>query len=309
MVFSFTGFSQVSSISDIEKYKTALIPQTFDNIKEEDKNNFKILRNYLTREQNLEAELNHQISKAEDNSYYINLTKAKIKILKDSINSKQNESDKILLFNGDYEDENYRGFYNEKKLHTVKQIKERIILLENNLKEFQKKFDEIQMLSKNKINVQADIQNCQNQIDEALNPEISKQGFKTKMSTFFVGLIALILICFFSIIYIRSDKTLSKDLLGGYGLQFITLFVLIIAIILFGILDILKGSELAAMLSGISGYILGKGIQDKKSITENTTADLSSANTISEATNTTDTIVSETVIAKPIMPENPEPIT
>lgn len=114
------------------------------------------------------------------------------------------------------------------------------------------------------------------------------------MSICFLGLIALILICFFSVIYLKSDLTLSKDLLGGYGLQFITLFVLIIAIILFGILDILKGSELAAMLSGISGYILGKGIQDKKLITENIN------------TTPTSTVVPMAITTDPIISVNPD---
>jgi hypothetical protein len=42
------------------------------------------------------------------------------------------------------------------------------------------------------------------------------------------------------------------------GLQFITLFSLVIAIILFGLLNILEGRELSALLGGLSGYILGR---------------------------------------------------
>jgi hypothetical protein len=37
------------------------------------------------------------------------------------------------------------------------------------------------------------------------------------------------------------------------------LFFLVIAIILFGILRILEGKELSALLGGLSGYILGRG--------------------------------------------------
>jgi hypothetical protein len=37
------------------------------------------------------------------------------------------------------------------------------------------------------------------------------------------------------------------------------MFVLIIAVILFGILGVLEAKELTAILSGVSGYILGKG--------------------------------------------------
>lgn len=45
---------------------------------------------------------------------------------------------------------------------------------------------------------------------------------------------------------------------GQAGIQFITLFSVVIAIILFGILGILEGKELAALLGGLSGYILGR---------------------------------------------------
>ena len=41
-------------------------------------------------------------------------------------------------------------------------------------------------------------------------------------------------------------------------MQFLTLFSLVIAIILFGITQILEGKELAARLGGLSGYILGR---------------------------------------------------
>lgn len=53
-------------------------------------------------------------------------------------------------------------------------------------------------------------------------------------------------------------------LLGNNGLQFITIFVLIIAIILFGILGVIDDTELAAILSGISGYVLGKNIKNEE---------------------------------------------
>lgn len=45
---------------------------------------------------------------------------------------------------------------------------------------------------------------------------------------------------------------------GQAGIQFVTLFSLVIAIILFGIITILEGKELAALLGGLSGYILGR---------------------------------------------------
>ncbi|MCZ8215454.1 MAG: hypothetical protein O9262_04400, partial [Cyclobacteriaceae bacterium] len=110
-------------------------------------------------------------------------------------------------------------------------------------------------------NIKQDIYDCRNEIDSALAPEYKEQEFRITISICFAALIGVLLCVFFFIVFKKSDSTLSKDLLSGNGLQFITLFVLIIAIVLFGILNILQGSELAAILSGISGYILGKGTQ------------------------------------------------
>jgi hypothetical protein len=45
---------------------------------------------------------------------------------------------------------------------------------------------------------------------------------------------------------------------GRAGLQFITIFSLVIAIILFGIAGVLEGKELAALFGGLAGYILGQ---------------------------------------------------
>ncbi|MDR3013404.1 MAG: hypothetical protein LBU70_09405 [Chitinispirillales bacterium] len=104
-----------------------------------------------------------------------------------------------------------------------------------------------------------DIFHAEQAIYATLSPEFRDQDFRIWISLTFSGLIAVLLLAFFLIIFKRSDVTLSKQLLSSSGLQFITVFILIIAIILFGILNILGGSELAAIISGISGYILGKG--------------------------------------------------
>jgi hypothetical protein len=107
--------------------------------------------------------------------------------------------------------------------------------------------------------LQQDIFLAEQAIYSSLSPEFREQDFRIWTSLTFSGLIAVLLLAFFAIIFKRSDVSLSKHLLSSSGLQFITVFILIIAIILFGILNVLGGSELAAILSGISGYILGKG--------------------------------------------------
>jgi presenilin-like A22 family membrane protease len=63
--------------------------------------------------------------------------------------------------------------------------------------------------------------------------------------------------CFFAVAF-RDEQARREIFSGQAGIQFVTLFPLVIAIILFGIIDILEGKELAALLGGLSGYILGR---------------------------------------------------
>ncbi len=112
--------------------------------------------------------------------------------------------------------------------------------------------------------IKADIANCETQIDNALAPEYHEQTFRTQISITFAILIGILLVAFFWLIHRKSDHNIAAELLSGNGLQFITLFVLIIAITLFGILNILEGRELSAILAGISGYILGRGVNKTK---------------------------------------------
>jgi len=69
-------------------------------------------------------------------------------------------------------------------------------------------------------------------------------------------LIALVILGFFGIAVFGeiADEIFKQQ----SGLQFITLFSLVISIVLFGILGILEGRELAALLGAISGYVLGR---------------------------------------------------
>lgn len=86
------------------------------------------------------------------------------------------------------------------------------------------------------------------------------QEFKTTLSMAFALLIAFVIGGFFWIAYI-DGQVRSAIFSGQAGIQFITLFSLVIAIILFGITGILEGKELSALLGGLSGYILGRSTQ------------------------------------------------
>jgi hypothetical protein len=86
-----------------------------------------------------------------------------------------------------------------------------------------------------------------------------QQTFKLKMSSVFAALVGLVIVGFF--IMAGLDEQVRREIFAGQvGIQFVTLFSLVIAIILFGIIDILEGKELAALLGGLSGYILGRAM-------------------------------------------------
>jgi hypothetical protein len=93
----------------------------------------------------------------------------------------------------------------------------------------------------------------------ALFSQIEKeQNFKANMSTTFAYLVGAVIFGFF--VVALWDETVRVPIFSHEsGIQFITLFSLVIAIILFGIVGILEGKELAALLGGLSGYILGRG--------------------------------------------------
>lgn len=78
----------------------------------------------------------------------------------------------------------------------------------------------------------------------------------------FAALVGLVIIGFFAVAF-RDEKIRQTIFSGQAGIQFLSLFSLVIAIILFGITGILEGKELAALLGGISGYILGRVASEK----------------------------------------------
>jgi len=94
-------------------------------------------------------------------------------------------------------------------------------------------------------------------MSEVIDIEKPKQNFKTNISSIFAGLVAAVIVGFFVVSY--TDEKVRREIFSGQsGIQFLTLFSLVIAIILFGITGILEGKELSALLGGLSGYILGR---------------------------------------------------
>jgi hypothetical protein len=71
-----------------------------------------------------------------------------------------------------------------------------------------------------------------------------------------------LIVAFFALSF-YDEKVRQAIFSGQAGIQFVTLFSLVIAIILFGIVGILEAKELSALLGGISGYILGRTTADR----------------------------------------------
>jgi hypothetical protein len=87
--------------------------------------------------------------------------------------------------------------------------------------------------------------------------EQPKQLFKLQMSGVFAALVGIVIVGFFAVAF-RDEQVRREIFAGQAGIQFVTLFSLVIAIILFGIIGVLEGKELSALLGGLSGYILGR---------------------------------------------------
>jgi hypothetical protein len=226
---------------------------------ESDKKDYKKLREYL----NSKEEILRIIRMASD-EYYYGLSYSKlyaidyVQSLEEELKMCDSDERMLLRLNSVRPNFDYNGEY------TVEYIEKEILptikarYAEATIRDSLNQITYMQ-IQKNVAAIQLDVFQAEQAIYASLSPEFRNQDFRIWISLTFSGLIAVLLLAFFFIIFKRSDGSLSQLLLSGAGLQFITVFILIIAIILFGILNVLGGSELAAILSGISGYVLGKG--------------------------------------------------
>lgn len=104
---------------------------------------------------------------------------------------------------------------------------------------------------------QAELVNLEDRIGLALNTGTNQYIYRTIVSLMFAAIVAFLVRQFFRIVQ-TNDDVKQSIFSGDTGIQFITLFSIVIAVILFGILEILGANELSALLGGLSGYILGK---------------------------------------------------
>lgn len=122
---------------------------------------------------------------------------------------------------------------------------------------FQKTSKELDLARSELIRYQRHLASIDDMVNQIFIQSDAQNGFKLKMSFAFAGLVGVVIGGFFLIAW--SNDEIKKTIFGNdAGIQFITIFSIVIAVILFGIIGVLESKELSALLGGLSGYILGK---------------------------------------------------
>ncbi|MBN8697342.1 MAG: hypothetical protein J0L87_12495 [Bacteroidetes bacterium] len=251
-----------NDLNNIDDFKKDTLHSDFKSTfaTNDDLTNFRKLRSYLQLKQNAITLIQEELSYYSDvqrNIEAINNKTAELdRVVDDAKKNKLNEASIDVYFpacNIDIYGTNMTS------LEKLKEVKEQLKTCMN--KELARQA-EYNALKANLNIVKKDYATCQEQIDTSLAPEYKDQEFRKTISIGFACLLGGLLLVFVAVVF-RSQKNIARYFFSDTGLQFITLFVLIISIILFGILKILEGRELAAILSGIAGYILGKSRPNK----------------------------------------------
>ena len=267
-------------LTDIETYqRDSMSPQfgtKFPN--QTDKTDYKRLREFLEDQKKLLKVLQDKYDMVHNSETEFKDFKNQVGYLRREIKgkaatdtvllSRQITSNILYFMNGPdnsrFRPENDGYLSGDKYKYFVEQVQSMIVECDTFISENAAAVQRHLRLGRNIEVVKQDISSCEVAIEQALTPEYADQAFRRQISLYFSILIGILLIGIFVVIIVRPTNDITKTLLSSSGLQFITIFVLIIAVILFGILGILQSSELAAILSGISGYILGKGISNRK---------------------------------------------
>lgn len=161
-------------------------------------------------------------------------------------------------------DDELKAAVNKKDEVMVADITQIIQSLTDAQSEAQMKLAECRTTLKKKKDLTAELQKTREQLNATereinllLTPKIAQQNFMFYSSICFVVLMSILLGIFYYVI--KRDEQARKVIFGGEtGIQFIALFSIIIAIILFGLTGVLEGKELAALLGSVAGYILGR---------------------------------------------------
>jgi hypothetical protein len=245
---------------DIQQSPISTIPNILQEISKMSKNEqFQILKSkrdnlYLEIFQ-LESELNslqQEISYIKNEITSMNNNSSYLTDLKSNLDKYQRNGGKDKDKLKDFQDRinEFQGYVNDSK----QKIGQRDVnVLEHKLA-YDKSLIEVKKMEKRRV---------ETAFDSLFNYESAKQEFNTSISRLFAGLVGIVIVGFFLIAYLDC-KVRQAVFSGQSGIQFITLFSLVIAIILFGITGVLEGKELSALLGGLSGYILGRVTQPRE---------------------------------------------
>lgn len=147
---------------------------------------------------------------------------------------------------------------------TIADIEGEIVSLEEGLefsKKRQRRLDSLnQKITGNKIlavQYRTSLESIGREIDKLVLKLDQKNNFRIYNSITFAILVGLVIFGFFFVVF-KKENIVSDIFSGEKGIQFITLFLIIIAVILFGVMGILESRELSALLGALSGYILGR---------------------------------------------------
>lgn len=117
--------------------------------------------------------------------------------------------------------------------------------------------EQIEKASQDQLSYQRLLGEIDDMVNQLFIASDATNSFKLKMSLAFSILVGVVIVGFFIIAW--SNEEIKKTIFSNEsGIQFITMFAIVIAVILFGIIGVLESKELSALLGGLSGYILGK---------------------------------------------------
>lgn len=116
---------------------------------------------------------------------------------------------------------------------------------------------QVERVSKDLKDKTQELSRIDDKILDELTPLSERNAFKKIIALAFTGLVGIVILGFFAVAW-RDERVRQSVFTSESGIQFLTLFSLVIAIILFGITEILESKELSALLGGLSGYILGR---------------------------------------------------
>ncbi|PWW04443.1 hypothetical protein DFR52_1011141 [Hoeflea marina] len=175
------------------------------------------------------------------------------------------DSNKIALAKIDFEIERVKKSIQENSeiqaqfdQQAAEREKESKISLEKLESELSAKTNEVASLKETISHSQSLLDVIDAEIVSLIDLSDADSQFKITISMTFAFLVLAIILGFFYIAN-SSSAIIESIFSNDSGIQFITLFSIVIAVILFGIIGVLEGKELSALLGGLSGYILGRG--------------------------------------------------